>query len=377
MSAVKTYRCASPEEIIEKAGDASGALMFAFVSSKQDVRETADVLKRSGGRAIGCTTAGEIIGDENGASAHDGSIVVAEFRLDPNAYDAKIFTLDGEDFEALGARAGMWASERFANPVVVAFIGGDEVDGDGFLEAARSAADGELRIYGGLAGDDGAFQRTFVFDENRVVDNGAAVAVFDGDAIEVDGVSSCGWTGLGVDLTATKTEKNVLYEIDGEPALDVFLRYLGASEDEMPGIGVDHPFLVTRENGEEIIRVALGFDPKRRSLTLAGSVKEGSRVRMTASAGAEVIDVAKRDLDMFDQRFRVSDFTLVFSCFARREALGPLVDQEINHVAALRRAPLAGFFTYGEFGKGAKGASEFYNETFTVASLRFAKGDDA
>ena len=371
MSFINVYRCAAPEAIIETVGNAEGSLLLAFASSKLDLQETVSALRRTGGRAVGCTTAGEIIGDENGARAYDGSIVVVEFGIDASAYDAKLFPLEGRDYREPGARVGEWAREKFANPVVFAFISGDEVDGDGFLEAAREAGGERLRLYGGLGGDDGAFKRTFVFDENEALEGGVSAAVFDGDAIAIDGVSSCGWTGLGVELVATKSEKNILYEINDEPALDVFLRYLGASEEEMPHVGVDHPILIMRDDGEELMRVALGFDRERRSLTLAGSVKRGSRIRMTASSGAEVIDVAKRDAEIFHSRFRAADLALVFSCYARREALGPLVDQEIDRVASLWRAPVAGFFTYGEFGKGSKGAPEYYNETFTVAAVRF------
>ncbi|MBD3410865.1 MAG: hypothetical protein GF419_11740, partial [Ignavibacteriales bacterium] len=120
MSFINVYRCAAPEAIIETVGNAEGSLLLAFASSKLDLQETVSALRRTGGRAVGCTTAGEIIGDENGARAYDGSIVVVEFGIDASAYDAKLFPLEGGDYREPGARVGEWAREKFANPVVFA-----------------------------------------------------------------------------------------------------------------------------------------------------------------------------------------------------------------------------------------------------------------
>lgn len=81
-------------------------------------------------------------------------------------------------------------------------------------------------MFGGLAGDDLKIEDTFVFD-NKSVDTDAIVGIIvDRDKIEVTGMAFSGWEAIGTVHTITKAKGNVVYQINNEPALDVFIKYL-------------------------------------------------------------------------------------------------------------------------------------------------------
>ena len=54
---------------------------------------------------------------------------------------------------------------------------------------------------------------------------------------------------------------------------------------------------------------------------------------------------------------------LIFSCVGRLSSLGPMVNSEIEGLAATWNKPMAGFFSLGEFGKLDDTPPEFHGTT--------------
>src|SRR4029077_333966 len=74
-------------------------------------------------------------------------------------------------------------------------------------------------VTGGLAGDGDRFQRTWVLCQGRPqVDHVVAVGFY-GDAVMLHHGSQGGWDQFGLERVVTRSEGNVLYELDGKPAL--------------------------------------------------------------------------------------------------------------------------------------------------------------
>ena len=226
------------------------------------------------------------------------------------------------------------------------------------------------RCTGGWAGDDCRFQETLAFTKEGMTPFGAAVLLLDNAKVEVKGIAPSGWVGLGARKTVTRSLGNVVYTIDNEPALSVYTRYLNVRDEDLPGIGVEYPMLVSRDDGTEVLRAIMGVERDTGALIFAGSVPEKSKVRFSSSPGFEVLDFVKGELKEFHDRFGDASLLLLFSCMARHSALGEMVEDEINEASRLWESPLVGFFTYGEIGENMHGKCDFYNETFALMALR-------
>jgi hypothetical protein len=82
----------------------------------------------------------------------------------------------------------------------------------------------------------------------------------------------------------------------------------------------------------------------------------------------DATDSACREaIDALDGRAPIG--MLTFDCIARKGVLGVGVTEEVARVAAhAGRAPVAGFYTYGEFAR-THGVSGFHNQTLVVLAI--------
>jgi hypothetical protein len=365
----------SIKEIQEKIanalnGDIIPSLGLVFASPRIDIEGLSAALEGSPIKFLGCSTDGEILGLGEDKTAYEGTAVVCLVDLDPALFDVGLFRGSQKSSFDLGTEVGRWGRSRFSNPALILLSAGLHADGEQILRGVLSVAGENTAVYGGLAGDDKMFKRTLTFTNRECTDNGVTALVFDGDKVEVGGIASSGWIGIGAEKRVTKASGNVVYAIDHEPALDVYKKYMSVEDDELPQVGVDYPLMLLREDGSSVLRGIMDVDKKEGSLTFAGTVPEGGRVRFSSSSGFEVIEHVKKDLDAYHKDFPKADLLLLFSCMARHLSLGPMVDDEI--VAAQRKwnVPLVGFFTYGEIGRNITGRCDFFNETFTLAAVR-------
>ncbi len=101
-----------------------------------------------------------------------------------------------------------------------------------------------------------------------------------------------GWIGIGKERIVTKSHNNVVYEIDGKPAVDFYVKYLDISPDEpIPPIGIEYPLEVTMKSGLVVYRAIMGVDEEKRALIFAGHVEEKSKVRISAPRGDKIINM--------------------------------------------------------------------------------------
>jgi hypothetical protein len=352
------------------AGGLLPTLGIIFASPRLPIEELSGVLAEHQTGFIGCTTDGEIVslGDER--AAYEGTAAVCLIEMDPGFFRVAFFRGAGKTSFDKGVELGTWGKKVFANPAFMLLSGGLHADGEQILRGLLSVTGEATPVYGGLAGDERMFKRTLVFTNGECTDDGISAVVFDGDKIELGGIATSGWIGIGAEKKVTKASGNIVYAIDNRPALQVYKQYLDVEDHELPQIGVDYPLMLLRNDGSSVLRGVMDVDKTEGSLTFAGTVPEGAKVRFSSASGSDVIEHAKRDLDAYQKTFPKADLLILFSCMARHLSLGPMVDEEI--VAAQRKwnAPLVGLFTYGEIGRNVNGRSDFFNETFMLAALR-------
>jgi hypothetical protein len=185
-----------------------------------------------------------------------------------------------------------------------------------------------------------------------------------------------GWEAFGPARKVTRSDGNVLAELDGEPALDIYKRYLGDYAKDLPSSGLLFPFLMLDGNERRcgLIRTTLGIDEQRGTLTMAGEIDPGGYLRMMHASTDKLVDGAEAAAR---EALRVpppagESLAILVSCVGRKLVMGDRIDEEVEVVAGVlgAAAVLAGFYSYGEFGPVAA-APEclLHNQTMTVMRI--------
>jgi hypothetical protein len=355
---------------IRNCTDFHPTLGIIFSSVALDIPHLSKIQPGLAFPVFGCSTSGEILKDGQEYPVLDQSAVCCLLDIDPGFFSVGLFEIDDHSLTDLGRRIGTWGMDAFAQPAFIITIAGLKNDGEAIIRGIESVTPAGTRIYGGFAADDGNFRETYAFSGSGYTVNGAAVLVFDRGLVEVDGLATSGWTGVGAEMIVTASEGNIVRAINNRPPVELFREYLNVQDEELQNIGVSFPLIVQKPDGSEILRTFLYADFKSGSLTFAGGIPEGSTVRFSSSSGYEVIERAVRDIRDWHASHSGADLIIIFSCHARYHAAGTRVADEIKAAANLWDAPLIGFFCYGEIGHNSSGTCDLYNETLSLVRIR-------
>lgn len=345
-------------------------LCVVFASVATGISQLQKVFQQHQITMVGASSCGEIVSDGQHTHILEESIVAVFFELPPDAFTVYLKDKGALSDYEIGQAAASHALEQFTKPGLIVLGSGLRLNGQSLVEGLVEVLGMKTPLYGGLAGDDALFVETFVFTDKQLSTNGVLVLTFDTQQIEMTGLATSGWISLGADLVVSSSDGNIVHAIDGQPALDMYLRYLSVSEDDMPSIGVEYPLMIKRPDGSDALRAVMSVDKNTRSLVFAGSVPEGSIVTFSSSPGFEVIDHTRGHIAKFEYQGEQPDCCLIFSCMARHLALGPLISEEIEAVNNRWPVPMAGLFTYGEIGNNPGMSCDFHNQTFTMVLLR-------
>jgi hypothetical protein len=280
-----------------------------------------------------------------------------------------------EDSFAAGARIGAQLAPHGIKAVIT-FAPGVAINGSALIEGIGSCLGANVPVSGGLAGDNGAFVSTWtVGSRGASADEVVAIGVR-GDALEFSHGSYGGWKAFGPVRRITRCADNILYEIDGEPALDVYERLLGDQAAKLPGSGLRFPFAIFDNERKEFgpIRTILGVDKVGRSLTLAGAVHSDSFLMLMHADTNHLIEGAKLAAGAARKMRAPSGDTLAIlvSCIGRKLVMADRIGEEVVTVRRElgARASVAGFYSYGEIGPFRSGsACQLHNQTMTIIWL--------
>jgi len=318
---------------------------------------------------IGCSTSGEIAG----VQVHDASITVAVARFEHTRLRSALTAVSGADdsFDA-GARL---ASQLAAPDLRAVFVLSDGlcVNGTPLVDGLTRHLPKGVSITGGLAGDGSRFGRTWVLAGAERLSNRISAVGFYGERLRVGHGCDGGWSDFGPERRITRSEGNVLFELDGRPALELYKTYLGERATGLPGTALLFPLSVRRDGvGQDtLVRTILGIDEAQQSLTFAGDMPQGGIARLMRANTDKLIGSAGLAARQATVGLDEVDDTLVISvsCVGRRLVLGERVDEEVETVAdsAPEGAGHVGFYSYGEISPAVPGgASELHNQTMTV-----------
>ncbi len=377
----KSIKGSSPEEIKEALHQSTtdgfkATLAFVFISIKQDIEAVSSLLDQQGIKIFGATTGGEFIDGDIGA----GTIAILLLDMDPSNFMILLEEY-GEDPEAKSQAMARKAKAQFKNPSFILSISMDVKSGkepslgEPIIKAIESVTGKETIIWGGRAGDDLDFIETVVFTNHQSTKRGILFLILDSDKILVKGQAASGQKPVGTEKIITKAVNNVVHEIDHQPAAEMVLKYLGLNltqeeaETYYPNQNVC--LSVSRDKGDPVLRGVGLFNWKNKSIAILGSIKEGDKIRLTLPPDFKIIEEVRRNAEQAKRdEMPDAEALLMFSCVGRLGQFGPLVGDEIEGVRNVFNVPMAGFFTYGEFGRTNHGNNELHNNTCCWVALK-------
>jgi len=354
-------------------------LAIAFISVKQDRKAICELLHGEGIEFLGATSSGEFINGYEGQH----SAVILLMDLHPQSYAILYEDVSDGNLGDAAKRLAMAALLKFKKPAFILCTPGitekgEYLDGEIIIRSIEEVIGPEVNIYGGMAGDDFTVTGTYVFTYERETDVGIAALVLDEEKIRLHGMAISGWKPLGMSKTVTKSEGGLVYTIDGEPALDMYLRYLGKQAltiDEkskaFEEVGVHYPFQVERETGEPVMRTPMMFNREKNALLCDFDVPQGSKLRFSMPPDLDIVEqVVSKANELKSANHADAEALLIFSCAGRLSAMGPLATMENEGLSDVWKAPMAGFYTYGEYGRAINGRQEFHSTTCCWVALK-------
>jgi hypothetical protein len=324
-------------------------------------------------RIIGCTTSGEI--SSSGLSTN--SAVLAGIVSD--SIDFEIVNV--QNLKQDSRAAGRQLAEAFSSRPEHIQIFSDGLTGNGcaILKGIEDVLGNNIPVTGGAAGDNGEFRETLQFSHGRIYRDAVCGIAFHGDFRLGIGVCS-GWAPIGLAKQVTKARGKVVYELNGEPALNVYERFLGQHAEKLPAIGVEYPlgFMMPSENKKQqtryVLRATMSVDRKKRSITFAGEIPEGAMVNLTCGDKPSILEAADTAVKEASTDFgdTIPEIVFCYSCMARKIVLGRRTKEEIERIQTGigEQVPIIGFYSYGEFCPVGPAVHNYlHNETITLSIL--------
>jgi hypothetical protein len=128
---------------------------------------------------------------------------------------------------------------------------GTDINGTALLDGLQQVLGDAVPVVGGMAADDGRFCQTFTLHQSGWSDHQLVAVGLYGRQLQVGHGSCGGWTTFGPARQVSRCQQNILYELDGAPALEVYKRYLGEYASGLPGSGLLFPFAMLGHTGED------------------------------------------------------------------------------------------------------------------------------
>jgi hypothetical protein len=320
---------------------------------------------------VSSSTAGEIY---NGAG-HEGSAVCIPVHFDHTRFEVACDQLDHfpGSFELGQALAGQLSRKDLSYAFLIS--DGHIVNGSDLIAGIMDILGNEIPISGGMAGDGSKFSET-ITGVNENLGQGYVILIgFYGNRLQVGISVQRGFTFLGPERIVTRSDKNILYDIDGKNALELYKTYLGKYSEELPGSALLFPIAIIGEsNAEPLVRTILSINEAEGSMIFAGNLPEGSRIRLMHSNLNHLIEYAREGGKQSSNRFmHPPALALVMNCVGRKTILQSRKNEEIEELTKVfdRQTMVAGFYTYGEFSSWENPAKvcDLHNQTVVVTVL--------
>ena len=353
--------------------DAQFLLVFAQTDVLRERHALIEELRDKYPRAeiLGCSTAGEI----RSVNVTDETLTMTAVRFEHTAVRSA-----SEPIPSAGAsyEVGEHLSRKLLGPELAhVFVLSDGllVNGSDLVRGLTAHLPDGVTVTGGLSGDGSRFQETLVLVGGKVRTGTVAAVGFYGCHLQVGYASLGGWDSFGPERLITRSEGNILFELDGQSALALYKQYLGEHAEGLPSTGLLYPLQVRLGGGEPLVRTILAVDEAQQSMTFAGDMPEGGYARLMKANFDRLVDgaagAARGSCDPSGEKR--PDLAILISCVGRKLVLQQRVEEEVEAVRDVfgPSAMLTGFYSYGEISPFTSSTRcELHNQTMTITTLR-------
>lgn len=314
------------------------------------------------------STAGEIIG----TTVREDSLTLTAVRFEKTKIRYAASGIDGpeQSYRVGGALANELQDDGLAH--IMVFSDGLHVNGSDLVKGITEKLPKNVAVTGGLVGGGNDFQHTYVGLNGIPAEKQVVAIGFYGEALQVSYGAMGGWDPFGPKRKITKAQKNVLFELDHQPALTLYKEYLGDKAEGLPGSGLLFP-LSLELDGREVVRTILAVSEADQSITFAGDMPEGVSAQLMkanferlVSGAADVAGLVARDVT-------TSQLAILISCVGRKLVLKDRVEEEVEAVQTALGANtvLAGFYSYGEISPAtpSENQCQLHNQTMTITTF--------
>lgn len=251
---------------------------------------------------------------------------------------------------------------------------GSFVNGSSLINGLETNLNSSLSITGGMCGDDARFEKTVASFKENPKEGEVILIGFYGESLEISFASFGGWIPFGPERIITRSEGNILYEIDGQPALDLYKKYLGEKSNELPQASLLYPLNVTPDGKKDpVVRTILNINDEDQSMILAGDVPVNSRVQLMMASVDGIAQGAQTAANLaMTKRKNKPELALLVSCIGRKLVMNQRVEEEVEQVREVvgDKVPLAGFYSYGEMAPfNGSTSCELHNQTMTLTLI--------
>lgn len=360
--------------------DSPSTLVIAFgapeiIDNEVPVRELREAYPNS--CLVGCSSAGEIFGVE----IFDGSLVVAVVQFE-RATVAGAYRHIGASAESQSIGTAL-ARELYRPGLraVLVLSDGTNVQGSELVRGLNAALPESVIVTGGLAGDGDRFRRTWVIRDGRPQTRSISAVGFYGESLLIGYGSKGGWDIFGPERIVTRSEGNILYELDGTPALALYKQYLGHRAAQLPAAALLFPLALRADTAAEkrLVRTILSVDEDRQSMTFAGDIPQGYLAQLMTANFDRLLEGAANAAWMAVDRVQedAQNLCIAISCVGRRLLLGDRAEEETEAILEIMppQTRQIGFYSYGEIAPFAEGFCDLHNQTMTLTTITEARAD--
>ncbi|MBL7988935.1 MAG: FIST C-terminal domain-containing protein [Chlorobi bacterium] len=353
-------------------GQAQLVLSFGQIEAVEDPNRYGELRQRyPNAHIIICSTSGEIFGE----AVYDDSITATAIAFnDSTLIAASLNIADFPDSNRAGRElAGMIPAEGLAHLFLI--TDGQLVNGSEVVAGVRAVIPDTVAVTGGLASDGARFTRTLVGLDSPPTEGTMVAVGFYGANLRVGYGTMGGWDSFGPDRVITRSERNVLYELDGQSALALYKKYLGELAADLPGSALLFPLsLRTPDQPTPVVRTILSINENDDSMVFAGDMPQGAYARLMKANFDRLIDGASHAAAESYQTIGTSqaELAILISCVGRKLVLGPRTEEEVEAVREVvgPATILTGFYSNGEISPlGSSVRCELHNQTMTITTI--------
>jgi len=324
-------------------------------------------------RIITCSTAGEILDEQ----VRDNSIAVTAVLFEKTKLHFFEADITATDKSAVVGKKLADAVPKEKLVHVMVFSDGLKINGSALVKGLNDNLPPNVSVTGGLVADGFDFKKTVVGLDSPAKEGKIVLVGFSGSALTIGHGSLGGWDTFGIERLITKSKDNVLYELDGKPALKLYKNYLGDKAKDLPSAGLLFPLRLHIDHSSEVevVRTILGVNESEQSIKFAGDMPEGSTVALMKANFERLIDGASEagSMSIKPMKGKNVDLAILISCVGRKLILKERTEEEIKAVrlAIGARAVITGFYSYGELCPitSTEKQCRLHNQTMTITSF--------